>query len=98
VKGSSAPPPTLPAGARAADPRPDVAEDFAAGGRLCAACNTPLANSQRPGARFHDGACRAAHSRTLRRNAILDRIAAAEIELTAIRSEVLRGALPKARP
>ena len=50
-------------------------------GRVCEACGKPLATRQRPGARYHGGACRAAGTRARRRAAVL-----AELDALAGRS------------
>lgn len=72
-------------------PASDVPGDAAAGRRLCTACGEPLGNGQRPGARYHGGACRAAGSRARRQQGLLERIDALESDLAALRAEVLRG-------
>jgi hypothetical protein len=48
------------------------------GRRGCEACGRPLGPRQRPGARFHGGACRAAGTRARRRAALAKRVIAAE--------------------
>jgi hypothetical protein len=69
---------------------PGALGDVPADRRLCEACGAPLGERQRPGARYHGGACRAAGSRARRRQAILERLETLESELTALRAEVMR--------
>jgi hypothetical protein len=64
---------------------PTSQEQGHAGERLCEACQLPLSPRQRPGARFHGGACRAVATGARRRAAALAQIDALAGELAQLR-------------
>jgi hypothetical protein len=64
--------------------------DAPAAERRCEACGELLGAGQRPGAKYHGGACRAAGTRARRRAAVIARLETIVVEVAALRDEVSR--------